>query len=99
MLTVSTMGTTSSLNKSNKLFWPSACGAALALVFLFGIPARRRTWLSMLGMALLLLVICGAVPGCGVTTSQSTPPGLYSVTVTGTSGGTSSTGFVVLVVK
>jgi hypothetical protein len=67
-------------------------------VFLFGIPARRRNWRTMLGMALLLLAICGVVPGCG-TTSSTTPPGLYSIIVTGTSGGTNSTGFVVLNVQ
>jgi sugar lactone lactonase YvrE len=98
-LTATTTGTTSSINPSNKLFWPSAGGAALALVFLFGIPARRRNWRTMLGMALLLLAICCVVPGCGGTPSNSTPPGLYSVTVTGTSGGTSSTGYVVLKVQ
>jgi ABC-type glycerol-3-phosphate transport system substrate-binding protein len=68
-------------------------------VFLFGIPARRRNWRTMLGMALLLIAICGAVTGCGGTTSSTTPQGLYSITVTGTSGGTSSTGYVVLNVQ
>jgi hypothetical protein len=97
-LTVNTSGTTSSLNKSNKLFWPSTGGAALALVFLFGIPARRRNWRTMLGMALLFLAICSAVPGCG-TRSSTTPPGLYSIIVTGTYGGTYSTGSVTLNVQ
>ena len=72
-LTVNTSGTTSSLNQTNKLFWPSASGTALALLFLFGIPARRRHWRTWLGMALLLLAICGAVPGCGGATSSTTP--------------------------
>jgi hypothetical protein len=98
-LTVNTSGATASLNQTNKLFWPSASGTALALVFLFGIPARRRNWRTMLGMALLLIAICGAVTGCGGTTSSTTPQGLYSITVTGTSGGTSSTGYVVLNVQ
>jgi hypothetical protein len=98
-LTASTTGSSSALNKSNKLFWPSAGGATLALVFLFGIPARRRNWRTMLGMALLLLAICSVVPGCGGTSSNATPPGLYYIQVTGTSGGTSSTGLVTLKVQ
>ncbi|MGD0732196.1 MAG: glycoside hydrolase domain-containing protein [Terracidiphilus sp.] len=99
VLTANTAGTTSALNKSNKLFWPSAGGTALALVFLFGIPARRRNWRTMLGVVLLLVAICGVVQGCGGNSSNTTPPGLYSITVTGTSGGTSSTGYVVLKVQ
>ncbi len=98
-LTANTTGTTSSLNPSNKPFWPSAGEVALALVILFGIPARRRNWRTMLGMALLLLAICSVVPGCGGTSSNSTPPGLYSITVTGTSAGTSSTGYITLKVQ
>jgi hypothetical protein len=99
ILTASTTGAASSFNQPNKLLWPSAGGAALALVFLFGIPGRRRSWRTMLGMVLLLLAVCGAIPGCTGTLSHSTPPGLYSITVTGTSSGISSTGFVVLKVQ
>jgi len=38
-------------------------GAFLAAVFLFGIPARRRRWLSML--ALLWVVVAASAIGCG----------------------------------
>jgi hypothetical protein len=39
-------------------------GAVLALLLFFGIPARRRSWRTMLG-ALVLMVIMGAMAGCG----------------------------------
>jgi hypothetical protein len=39
-------------------------GAVLALMLFFGIPARRRSWRTMLG-ALVLMVIMGAMAGCG----------------------------------
>ena len=87
-LTVSTTAASSALNRTNKLFWPSAGGTALALVFLFGIPRRRRNWLAMVG--LLVLVISVAGMGCGGSTpsgggNPGTTAGTYTVTVTGTS--------------
>jgi hypothetical protein len=39
-------------------------GAVLAVLLFFGIPARRRSWRTMLG-ALVLMVIMGAMAGCG----------------------------------
>jgi hypothetical protein len=88
-LTVYTTAATSSLNRTNKLFWPSAGGTALALVFLFGIPKRRRNWLAMLGLLVLVISIAGM--GCGgggggTTGNTGTTPGTYTVTITGTSG-------------
>lgn len=44
--------------------WLGAGGAALALVVFLGIPARRRSWRSMLG-ALVLLITLGSLSACG----------------------------------
>ena len=95
-LTITTTAPTSAQNKPMKLFWPSAGGTALAMVFFFGIPARRRNWLSMLG--LLAVFASVAAIGCGGGGSggggggnSGTTPGTYSVTVTGTAGSTAMT--------
>ena len=96
-LTISTTAATTSLNQTKKFFWPSAGGAALALLMLFGIPARRRSWRTMLGaFALLFLlaggaVACGGGGGGGGGGNSGTTPGSYSVTITGTSGSTTVT--------
>jgi trimeric autotransporter adhesin len=39
-------------------------GAVLALLVLFGIPARRRSWRAMLGV-LALMVALGGLAACG----------------------------------
>jgi hypothetical protein len=67
-------------------------GGMLAALLFFWIPVRRRKWLSMFG--LLLLVALGfAATGCGgnqagASTSggSGTTPGYYTVVVSGTSG-------------
>jgi hypothetical protein len=92
-LTVTTTAATTAGNQMRKLFWPSAGGTAMALVLLFWAP-RRCNWLVMLGL-LVLSVAIGAV-GCGGGSSSSkgnsgTTPGLYTITVTGTSGTASAT--------
>jgi hypothetical protein len=63
-------------------------GAALALLLFFGIPARRCSWRSMLGI-LVLMAALGSLAACGgtPTTTQSNPgttAGTYTFTVTGT---------------
>jgi fibronectin type 3 domain-containing protein len=64
-------------------------GAILALLLFFGIPARRRSWRSMLGV-LVLMAALGVISGCssnlGVSgkTNQGTTAGSYTFTVTGT---------------
>jgi hypothetical protein len=96
------MSAATSFNQNNKLLWSSAGGAVLAVVFLFGIPARRRKWQTMLGMVMLLLSICGVAAGCGGQAAKGnsgTTPGSYTVTVTGTSGTTTATGIVSLTVQ
>lgn len=104
-LTVSTTGATTGLNRTRSLFWPSTGGAALAVVLFFGIPKRRRNWLTMLGL-LVLFVSFGAM-GCnssststgGGGSSAGTTAGSYTVTVTGTIGFTTETTTVSLTVN
>lgn len=76
-------------------------GMVLALVALLGIPARRRTWRSMLGVLVLLALYCGLSAcggggsnigsggggsgGSGGGGSSGTTPGTYTFTVTATS--------------
>jgi subtilase family serine protease len=104
VLTVYTTAASASMNRPNKLFWPSAGGTVLALVFLFGIPKRRRNWLTMLG--LLILFVSAAGIGCGGGGSSGggggntgTTPGTYTVTVTGTSGSLTASTNVTLTVN
>jgi hypothetical protein len=109
-LTVTTTAAPDAANEHKRLFWPSAGGTALALVILFGVPKRRRNWLTIAG--LLLLVVSCAVMGCGGGATSTgggngggggnsgTTPGTYTVTVTGTSGSIGATvGTVVLTVQ
>ena len=82
---------------------------ALALVLLFGIPARRRKVRNLLGMVALAIVLVSGVASCGGGGSGTkvcptailpgTTPGAYVVTVTGTSGTTKATGTVNLTVQ
>jgi len=67
-------------------------GAVLALLVLFGIPARRRSWRAMLGV-LALMVALGSLAACGGGGGSSsgggggtpgTTSGVYTFTVTGT---------------
>jgi subtilase family serine protease len=64
-------------------------GAVLALLVFFGIPARRRSWRSMLGI-LVMMVALGTLAACGGGTPSGgggisgTTAGNYTFTVTGT---------------
>ena len=67
-------------------------GAVLALLVFFGIPARRRSWRSMVGMVIAMIAI-GFMAGCGSSSSNSssggksdpgTTAGTYTYTVTST---------------
>ncbi len=75
--------------KSRGLFGAGS-GALLAFLLFFGIPARRRSWRSMLGV-LVLMVALGSLSACGGGGTTTTPPGnpgttasMYTFTVTGT---------------
>lgn len=91
-----------------------AAGGTLACLLLFGIPARRRGWRAMLGMLILLAFLTGGLSSCsgGGSTGGSggssggsgsgnsgTTAGMYTVTVTGTSGSTMETTAVTLTVN
>ena len=81
--------------KSSGLFGAGG-GALLAMVLFFGIPARRRSWRSMLGI-LLLMATLGSLAACGSGSTTTTPSnpgtsaGTYSFTVTGTGNDTNKT--------
>ena len=62
--------------------WIGAGGAVLACCLLFGVPARRRGWRSMLSIFLLLLAVSGFT-ACA-TTPKIITNGVYSFKVTGT---------------
>jgi subtilase family serine protease len=85
---------------SSALAWPrlgkgrgwtgGGAGALLAFLVFMGIPARRRSWRSMLGV-LVAMVVLGSLAGCGGSSGggggQSNPgttAGAYTFTVTGT---------------
>ena len=101
-LTVTTTAATTGENEMKKLLWPSAGGTALGLVLLFGVPRRRRNWLTMVGLAVLFTSIgvigCSGGSGGGGSGggrgggNTGTSAGIYTVTVTGTgtSGGSSN---------
>ena len=70
-------------------------GAVLALLWLFGIPARRRKWQSIVGVLVLTmglgsLAACGGGggggggTGGGTTTDPGTAAGTYTFTVVAT---------------
>jgi len=88
-----TASTTSALTTPSglKLPWLGGGGTALAVLLMFGIPARRRRWMSML-VVLAMVVVAGAI-GCGGGSSKSsttstivpgTTSGTYTFTITGT---------------
>jgi len=57
-------------------------GAVLAFLVFFGIPARRRSWRSMLGI-LVLMAMVGSLAACGGSSKTGITPGTYTFTVTG----------------
>jgi hypothetical protein len=101
-LTISTTAATSAALIHPQRFgapWYAAAGATLAGIFLFCIPARRRSWRRMLGVLLSLAFLAGGLVSCGGGGSSSsnggggggiagTTAGAYTITITGTSGTT-----------
>jgi hypothetical protein len=98
---------TSSSASRREAPWYAAGSAVLACLLLFAIPARRRSWRTMLGMLTLLIAFTsGAVAcvrisasGCNVVGPAATTAGTYTITVTGTSGSLTETGTVALAVQ
>jgi hypothetical protein len=86
-LTVTTTASsTSSASKPLEKFFLGG-GATLAMLFFFGIPAKRRAWRGLMGLVFILFI--GGAVGCGSSgggthTIPGTTAGTYTVTVTGT---------------
>jgi hypothetical protein len=108
-LTITTTAPFSAKSTPSKhpgVFWYAAGGATLSFLLLFGVPSRRRCWRTMLGMLVLLAAISGGVLACGGgvsgnagITNSGTTAGTYTVTITGTSGTTTETGTLALIVQ
>jgi hypothetical protein len=89
--------------------WRSYGTIALAGILLLGIPARRRRWQTILGVMLLLMATAGSSLGCGGGGGGYSPPvgnstpgttaGSYTIAVTGSSGGVTSSGSITLNVQ
>jgi len=87
---------TTAQSKVHRLFAIGGETLTAAVLFLI-FPIRRRRWHSLVG-ALMLVFLLNAISGCGGTSKGmntgggggSTTPGAYTITVTGTSGSTSS---------
>jgi ABC-type glycerol-3-phosphate transport system substrate-binding protein len=78
----------------------------LACLLLFGIPAKRRSWRTMVSALAMLAILAGGMAACGGAGSTpagggnpGTTPGAYTVTVTGSSGVTTETGTVTVNVQ
>jgi subtilase family serine protease len=106
-LTITTTAATSARNDAPlKKYFTTAGGIALAMVLFFGIPARRRSWRSILGLLIVLVSIAGigcggggSSGGGGGTGNGGTTAGTYTVTVTGTSGSLTPTTTVTVTVN
>jgi Big-like domain-containing protein len=72
----------------NLKWWTTGGGITLAGVFLAGIPGKRGRWSKLLGLLVIafLLTSVGCGGGSSHVTIPGTPPGSFTVTVTGTSG-------------
>jgi hypothetical protein len=98
-----TISTTSALGElayplpgGNGRGWDGAAGgAALAMLVFLGMPGRRRSWRSLLGLVVLLVATAGLSAcgggGSGTTTSNATSPGTYTFTVAGAGNDSAST--------
>jgi hypothetical protein len=90
-----TAASSGALDLPLKNFFLGSGGGVLALVLLFGIPARRRGWRALFSV-LALVVIAGAIGCSGGGNSSSgggggnsgTTAGAYTITATGTDAAT-----------
>jgi hypothetical protein len=96
---VPTAGTTVAqvtMPSNPRLLWLAGGGTALACVMLFGIPARRRSWQSLIaGMALVVVAL--GLNGCGATVANGPLKNYYDTINHGT-GGTLAKGTYTVVV-
>jgi len=97
-------GHTATLYNPLKSIFTLGGGILSAFVF-FGLPIRRHRDKALLGL-LLLVVIAGGAVGCGGAkanatnpTNPGTTPGVYTVTVTGSSGSIMATTAVTVTVN
>jgi subtilase family serine protease len=106
--TAASSGSCTSDNSEKPGFpWPAGGGVALGCVLIFALPARRRRWMTLLGMVVLSAILATSLIACGggsssaCTSVQSpgTTPGTYTVIVTGTSTSTTATGPLTLTVQ
>jgi len=99
-LTINTSSSSGALSRPLNKFFAIGGGATLAMLFFFGIPARRRSWRAILGM-LILGAIVGVGIGCGSNGGGNNGGGSanYTVTVTGTSGTITQSGNVAITVN
>lgn len=84
-----TVNATASMAASRNPF-SALGGGALAMLFFFWLPRRRRTWQALLGLVAFAAIVTGST-GCGITRNVNAAPvgttaGAYVITVTGTSG-------------
>jgi len=104
---VTTTAGSASLAPANRaLPWTRIGGAALACLLLFGIPGgkRRRNLFRLLALFAILaggMAACGGggSGGGGGSSTPGTTAGNYTITVTGTSGSTTSSGTVTLTIE
>jgi hypothetical protein len=85
--------------------WRGAGGAVLACVLLLFVPLRRRSWLALMAWVALFAAMSGmgcgggGTGGSGGQKDPGTTAGIYTVTITGVSGGMTETGTVALTVQ
>ncbi len=96
MTVTTTAPMTSSLDRPLNKFFAIGGGIAVAGLLFFGIPARRRSWKTMLGVVIFSIIVGFGVVGCGGgsssggggNTTPGTTAGTYTFTVTGTDAAT-----------
>jgi sugar lactone lactonase YvrE len=104
-LTVKTTAAASAMNRPMRMPWRGVGGAVLACVLLLFVPLRRRSWLALMAWVALFAAITGMGCGGGGTgggggqKDSGTTAGIYTVTITGVSGGMTQTGTVALTVQ
>ena len=72
-------------------WWLIGGGSTLACIFLLGIPARRRTWQSLMGFFVCAIVITGSITGCGTNNASAALANSGTSGSQGTNGGGSLT--------